>query len=143
MWKCEHSVECKASRAFAWQFWTNVDNWAVVDPGIDSAKLDGSFAAGSRGATKSGDQPPIIWQITEAEDGRRAIIEVSVPGAVAKFLWTFADADGGGSHITQQVSIEGEQADQYVQTVGKEIENGLPPGMQRLVDAIEAADSKG
>lgn len=143
MWKCEHSVECKAGRAFAWQFWTDVDNWAVVDPGIDSVSLDGPFAAGSRGTTKSGGQPPIIWQITEAEDGRRALIEVAVPGAVAKFLWTFADAEGGGSRITQQASIEGEQADQYVQTVGKEIENGLPPGMQRLVDAIEEADDKG
>lgn len=143
MWKCEHSVECKVSRAFAWQFWTNVDNWAVVDPGVDSVKLDGAFAAGSQGTTKSGDQPPIIWQITEVEDGARALIEVAVPGAVAKFLWTFADADGGGTHMTQQASIEGEQADHYAQTFGKEIETGLPPGMRRLADAIEAAGSNG
>ena len=139
MWKFEHSVECRVSRDFAWQFWTNVDNWAVVDPGVDSVKLDGPFAVGSRGVTKTGDYPPIEWQITEVEDGKRALIEVPVPGAVAKFLWTFADAAGGGTHITQQVSIEGEQDEQYAETFGKEMEGGMPAGMQRLADAIEAA----
>ena len=143
MWKCEHSVECRVGRDFAWQFWTNVDNWAVVDPGVDSVELDGPFAVGSRGATKIGDQPPIEWQITEVEDGKRALIEIVVPGAVAKFLWMFADAAGGNTRITQQVSIEGEQTDQYyAENFGKEMENGMPAGMQRLADAIEAANNK-
>ena len=45
--------------------------------------------------------------------------------------------------MTQQVSIEGEQTDQYyAENFGKEMENGMPAGMQRLADAIEAADSK-
>ena len=139
MWKFEHSVECRVSQDFAWQFWTNVNNWAVVDPGVDSVKLHGPFAVGSRGVTKTGDYPPIEWQITEVEDGRRALIEIAVPGAVAKFLWMFAD-DASGTRITQQVSIEGDQSDDYyAQSFGKEMENGMPAGMQRLADAIEAA----
>jgi hypothetical protein len=142
MWKYAHSVECRVSRDFAWQFWTNVDNWAAVDQGIDSVKLDGPFAAGSRGITKSGNQPPIDWQLIEVEDRKSAIIQVAAPGAVAKFLWVFEDAADGGTRITQQASLEGEQADQYAQTIGKEIENEMPPGMQRLADAIEAANGK-
>jgi Polyketide cyclase / dehydrase and lipid transport len=143
MWEFEHSVECRVSRDFAWRFWTDVGNWAAVDPAVDSVKLDGPFAAGSRGTTKSGEHPPIDWNLTEVEDGARALIEVAAPGAVAKFLWTFADAGGGGTRITQHASLVGEQADQYAQTFGKELEKGMPPGMQRLADAIEAANSKG
>jgi Polyketide cyclase / dehydrase and lipid transport len=143
MWKFEHSVECGVSRDFAWRFWTNVDNWAVVDRGIESAKLDGPFAAGSRGSTNPRNMAPVDWQLTEVEDGARALIEIAAPGAVAKFLWTFADAEGGGTRITQRASLEGEQADQYARTFGKELEKEMPSGMQRLADAIEAANGKG
>lgn len=143
MWKFEHSIECRVSRDFAWQFWTNVDNWAVVDPGVESVKLDGPFVAGSKGSTKPSNMASVDWQLTEVEDRTRALIEIAAPGAVAKFLWIFADAEGGGTRITQQASLEGEQADQYAQTFGKELEKGMPPGMQRLADAIEAANGKG
>ncbi|MGA9770280.1 MAG: SRPBCC family protein [Blastocatellia bacterium] len=138
MWKFEYTVECPVSRDFAWQFWTNVDNWAVVDPGVDAVTIDGPFAAGARGTTKPRSMDSVDWLLTEVEDGTSAIIEIAAPGAVAKFIWIFADA-AGGTRITQQASLEGEQADQYAQTFGKGLEDGMPPGMQRLADAIEAA----
>jgi hypothetical protein len=54
MTKFEHSVECQVRRDFAWKFWTNVDNWAVVDPAVEWAKLEGLFIS-------------LTWPIREGE----------------------------------------------------------------------------
>jgi hypothetical protein len=45
----EHAVECEAGQDAAWRFWTDVNNWAIVDPAVEWAKLDGPFMAGARG----------------------------------------------------------------------------------------------
>jgi len=48
-WDITHSVETNPSPAFAWDFWTNVANWA--DPSA-TFELDGPFAGGSQGTTR-------------------------------------------------------------------------------------------
>jgi hypothetical protein len=35
MTEFEHTIECQVGRDFAWKFWTNLDNWAAVDPGLN------------------------------------------------------------------------------------------------------------
>jgi hypothetical protein len=135
MWKFEHSLECQVSRDFAWGFWTDVSNWVLVDPAIESVKLDGAFATGTKGTTKPRDLPPTEWELTEVEDRRRAVIEVVAPGAILKFIWMFEDIASGGTRITQQVTLDGERAEEYVGGV-KELEQGTPAGMQRLADAL-------
>ena len=142
MWKFEHSVECEVSRGFAWRFWTNVDNWAAVDPSLESVKLNGPFAAGTKGTTKPCDLHPIDWQLTEVQDRTSAVIEVPVPGAIFRFLWRFEDSPSGGARITQQVRIEGEQADHYVGRMGPEFEKGIPQGMRRLAEEMIRAAGK-
>lgn len=49
MWAFEHSVECKVDRNFAWQFWSNVSNWAEVDSSVEIAALDGPFQSRAKG----------------------------------------------------------------------------------------------
>jgi hypothetical protein len=138
MWTFEHSVACAADRGFAWKFWTNVENWPVVDPAVEAVSLDGAFAAGAIGTTKPLNMEPVNWKLVEVQDGESAVVEIAVPGASAKFHWTFADAEAGSTCITQRATIEGENADDY-QEFGKGLEMGIPPGMQRLADAIAQA----
>jgi hypothetical protein len=138
MWSFEHSVECKADKTFAWQFWTNVANWPVVDPAVEAVTLDGAFVTGSQGTTRPVNMEPVNWRLAEVEDGESAVVEIAAPGAIAKFHWIFADAGGGTIRITQQASIEGEGADDYAE-FGRGLEIGIPPGMQCLADAIAQA----
>lgn len=35
-----HSVECAAGREFAWAFWSEVGNWAAVDPAVESVNRE-------------------------------------------------------------------------------------------------------
>ena len=133
-WRFEHSVDCPASRDFAWQFWTNVDNW-LFDVSVESVTLDGPFAAGTRGTTMPRGLDPINWQLVEVEEGRRALIEIDLPGAVVRFHWQFETLPGAVTRITQQATLEGEGAADYMAGVA-ELEKGIPEGMRTLSEEI-------
>jgi len=136
MWRFEHSEPCSVSREVAWRFWTDVTNWPVVDSSVESVQLNGAFAAGTTGTTKPRGLDPIEWHILEAQEGQRAVIEIPAPGAVLRCVWQFADLPNGGVQITQQASLEGEQAAAYAQTIGPELANGIPQAMRRMVEVI-------
>ena len=106
-WKFEYVIECKARRDFAWQFWTNVNNWPVVDFSLEAVKLHGPFAAGTRGTTKPCGHDPVEWQLTEVQNGSGAVVEIRVPGAVLICVWSFEDAVSGGTRIKQQARRPG------------------------------------
>ena len=138
MTEFELSIECQVGRDFAWKFWTNVDNWAAVDPAVEWAKLEGPFIAGTIGRVKPRGADPNQWKLAEVEEGRRAVIEMALPGATVKFQWNFADMTGGGARITQKVTLEGERAAEYEEGM-KLLEKEMPPGMERLVEAMVKA----
>ncbi|HEV3471091.1 MAG TPA: SRPBCC family protein [Pyrinomonadaceae bacterium] len=138
MWEFQHSHECGVGREFAWRFWTEVGNWAAVDPSVERAELDGPFAAGAKGTTKPRGAGPVSWRVTEAEAPSRAVIEVPAPGASLKFIWSFEDAGGGRTLITQRIVFEGERAAEYAGAMGEELRAGAPAGMRSLCAAMSA-----
>lgn len=133
-----HSVECRVGRAFAWAFWSDVRNWATVDPAVESVRLDGAFAAGAWGETRARGQGPVGWRLAGVEDGRGATIEMGLPGAVLRFAWAFEESAGGGTRITQHVTLEGARAGDYAEGL-KGLEAGIPEGMRKLAEAIAKA----
>ena len=136
-WAFEHAVDCPVSRELAWRFWSTVENW-LIDVSVESVTLDGPFAAGSRGTTKPCGSDPVRWQITEVQDGHRAVIEINLPGAVIRFHWQFADLSDGATRITQRVTLEGERSADYMAGAA-EFERGIPLGMQKLAEAMAGA----
>lgn len=136
MWKFQHSVECPVSRDLAWQFWTNVENWPTVDGSVESVRLNGPFAAGSTGVTKSRDIDPVEWRLVEVNDGSSAVIEILVSGASLSFFWEFRDSASGHTEISQAVTIEGDRAAEYAREFGPAFERGIPQGMKKLGEAI-------
>jgi hypothetical protein len=135
MTEFEHSTECHVGRDFAWKFWTNVDNWVVVDPAVEWAKLEGPFIAGTKGMTKPRGADANEWKLAEVEEGKRAVIEAPAPGATMRFHWSFADLPGGGVRMTQKITLEGERAAEYEEGM-KLLEKGAPFGMEKLAEAM-------
>jgi hypothetical protein len=84
MWNFEHSVECKADGRFAWQFWTNVSNWVVLDSSVESATLDSPFQSGAKGNTKPRSGEPIHWQLENVQDGCSAVVMIHGPRAALR-----------------------------------------------------------
>jgi hypothetical protein len=135
-WVFEHSVVCPVTVEFAWNFWTDVRNWAL-DVDVESVEIDGPFAAGTRGLTNSKSSGQVEWRIVEARIGR-AVIEFPLPGAVGRFVWTFEDI-GGGTRISQRCTLDGEQADILAKAVGPNLEAGIPAGMGKLCETMKNA----
>jgi len=135
MMEFEHSIECQVARDFAWKFWTNIDNWAVVDPAVEWAKLEGPFIAGTKGRTKPRGADTNEWKLAEVEEGKRAVIELAAPGATVKFHWSFADLPGGGVRMKQKITLEGERTAEYEEGM-KLLEKGVPYGMEKLAEAM-------
>ena len=138
-WVFEHSVDCRASRACAWQFWSNVENW-LFDTSVEAITIDGPFAAGTRGTSKPRGGDLINWQLVEVEDGRRAVIEILLPGAVVRFHWQFEELTDAATRMTQRVTLGGERAADYLAGAA-ELEKGIPEGMRRLAAEITLAAS--
>jgi hypothetical protein len=136
-WSFDHSVTVRAAREAAWRFWSDVANWAVVDPAVEWACLDGPFEAGTRGRTKPIGAPTTQWTLVAVEPATRAVIELTAEGAVLRFTWLLRD-DQCGTSLTQRVELEGEAAARYLGAMQGLAEN-IPLGMAKLVSAIEAA----
>jgi uncharacterized protein YndB with AHSA1/START domain len=68
-----------------------------------------------------------------------AVFIIPVPGAALQFAWRFEDSETGGTRMTQRATLEGDRAQDYILTVARELEYGIPQGMQKLAQAIEQA----
>jgi len=135
-WVFEHSVQCDVTAEFAWQFWTDVKNWAL-DADVETIEIGGPFAAGTRGVTNSKSSGRIEWRIAEIQPGR-AVIEFPLSGAVGRFIWTF-EGTAGRTRITQHCTLEGQQAETFAKAVGPTLQAGIPAGMEKLCRAMENA----
>ena len=136
VWSFEHSVHCRVPREWAWNFWTTVEH-SALDADIDSVEIEGPFAPGARGLTRSKSSGGVEWRVADVEPGRSAVLEFPAPGALAVFTWTFQD-DGATTIIKQRASLTGENAQAIAIAMGPALEAGLPAGMQKLCEAIEA-----
>lgn len=141
MWEFEHSVETTAKRDFAWGFWTDVANWAF-DTSIEWVRLEGPFASGTKGATKSPGVDPLYWVLMEVQAGKEAVIEMALPDATLRFHWRFEDTSEGGTRMTQHVTLTGANAELYAQQAAPDFEKGVPEGMQRLATEITLAEER-
>jgi hypothetical protein len=141
MWEFEHSVETSAAREFAWSFWTDVSNWAF-DTSIEWVRLEGPFASGTRGATKSPGLDPIHWVLRDVEAEKKATVEMELAEAILRFHWRFDDIEQGGTRIIQRVNLTGSNAELFIQQGAQELERGIPLGMQRLANEITLAEER-
>ena len=68
------------------------------------------------------------------------MLEFPAPGAMATFIWTFTDSLTG-TRISQEANLTGPDATRYAEAFGGALEQGIPAGMRKLCEAMEAAQS--
>ena len=61
--------------------------------------------------------------------------------AIARFSWSFEDV-GGSTRITQRATIEAEDGGDFAE-IARDLEVGIPAGMQKLCDAMMRAVAGG
>jgi hypothetical protein len=133
-WEFKHSVECSATRQFAWNYWTNVANW---DDPPAKFHLTGPFEAGSVLTTTLPDQ---TWRsaIRDVSLDCEATIELQLPDAVLSFNWKFEELEEDRTRITQRLVLSGANAESFLTQVAV-FEQTVPGGMSKLAAAIERA----
>jgi len=134
-WEIAHSVETYATQAFAWEFMSNVANWA--DPPAHF-RIDGPFVNGVRGTTQMPDRPLQQWQLADVTPMESYTIEFPLDHATLSFKWTFHPLSDR-TRLTQHIRLTGENAAEFVATVQKTFTSNLAPGMDRIAAAIDRA----
>ena len=135
-WETTCSVDSQTSLEFAWAYMTNVANW---DDPPATFELEGPFAAGSRGITRTPGQEPRHWRLTRVLPLESYVLEAEVGNAAAMSVeWRF-DRLGDGARLTQHIVLKGENAAAYRSQVEAAFASNLEPGMRRIVSAIERA----
>jgi hypothetical protein len=138
-WEIGHSVEADVTAAFAWTYWTNVANW---DDPPASFKLDGSFAAGSRGTTLMPGAEPRYWRVREVHPMESFTLEMPLDGATLSFEWRFEPLPGARTRLTQHIVLEGEKAAAYVDQIRAGFAPNLAAGMKKIAAVMAQAEAR-
>ena len=140
-WEFEHSVQCDADRAFVWAFWTDVSNWERIEgEAVESIGMDGPFAVGGQGWTKSPGQKSRSWRISQLDFERSATIEMPIAGCLFYNRMNFDSLPNDRTLITQHLLIEGELPQDMLAGI-RTFEATAPQGLAKLASAIAAARS--
>jgi hypothetical protein len=137
LWQLEESVDATASPAVAFRYWTNPDNMAA-DPGIERVETDGPYRRGMRGTTHLTGGGTTEWVVADIDPERCVVIDMTLRDATLRIELRFESRNGGGSVITQSMSLFGANAAEYLDAVRAGFESSLGDGMRAVRDRIDA-----
>lgn len=139
LWAKEESVESKAQPAFAYRYWTSIEN-IIADPGVERVETDGPLRdrPGARGKTCLVGGGTADWVVAEVEPDRLLVIEMPLDNATLRFELRFEERTGGGSVLTQRVSLFGPNAAAFLEGVESGFGTSLRDGMRAVRDRVDA-----
>ena len=139
-WEKQESIEGTAAPAFAFRYWTSIENMAA-DPSIERVETDGPYRdrLGMRGTTYMAGGGESHWVIAEVEAERRVAIDASLNDATLRFELCVDARPGGGCVLTQRVSLFGPNADEYRAGIEAAFATSLRDGMHAVRDTIDEA----
>jgi len=133
-WEFQYSIECNATRQFAWRFWTDIANWNDPPAKFD---LDGPFQTGARLTTTLPGET-LYSVIRDLQPEREATIEMQLADAILSFHWKFEKLTEDRTRITQRLVLSGANAKSFV-AQATAMEASVPDGMKKVAAAIERA----
>jgi hypothetical protein len=144
LWTKEESVEVEADPAFAFRYLASIENM-TADPGIDRVETDGPYRdrPGMRGKTHLVGGGTTSWVVSEVVPGRRLAIDLELRDAWLRFEFRFEPRTGGGTMVSQRVSLFGPNAAEYLEGVESGFATSLHDGMRTVRDRIDAAATHG
>jgi hypothetical protein len=133
----ERSVVSSASPDAVWRIWSEPARWPEWNPFVKSMELAGPFSIGTSAkmVTKQGAHMVTVSELTPGQgfalDGRM------MPGVMMTFRCSIAP-EGGGSRISQAVSMRGPLAGVIFPMLGKTMADTFTPILEALAAKAEA-----
>ena len=135
-WEFEHSIYTEAKRKDAWDYWSNMDNHAKMEPGVIRIEVDGPFETGTTARTVTKDHTQEL-EITEVVEGRRFTVTGYTPDGSGSlsFTWSFED-EGEGTRMTHRIRATGPDVEEHPEEF-HQMEQRAPEGMAKLVAELD------
>ncbi len=138
MWNTEASTISSATIEAIWKLYANVETWPRWDHALESSRLEGAFEVGARGTMIIEGSPTALpFALTEVEALMLFTSETPLPGATVRFVHTL-EITPEGTRITHRASIVGEAWERLADTIGANIERGLPEAVHALARLAES-----
>lgn len=136
-WETQHAVIADVDRAAVWAYHSNVDNWARFEgDAVESITLDAPFQAGTLGTMTMPNQAPTHWRLVEVQPPKRTVIEMEVPDAVVRTIWTFEALPKKRTRLTQHMMVTGPGAEALVLFMEAHFAKNVEEGMERMAEKI-------
>lgn len=142
MWMFEHTERGRGSAEAVWKVWTDVEDWPAWDEGVEAARIDGPFAAGTAGELTPRGGGPLAFTIVDARPCEGFADETTIPGAVLRFEHEVVFEGEGRVAVTHRVMIEGPEAEKVAAAMGPMFETGMPgavAGVVRVAGSLSVA----
>jgi hypothetical protein len=133
MWTHQHSAQTELTPEEIWKVLADLDNWAAWDTSVESVRLDGPFAVGSRVTMLPKGQEPVIFTITDIEENARYADETEFGGVTLRFSHTLTRLAGRGTEVVHRLEIDGAEADTLGPEVGAMVTADFPEAMSSLL----------
>ena len=140
------SLQTSASPGMVWQIWSDPSTWPSWNPDVKATDIPTPLTAGVAGTmeTNSGGKHDVA--IESVEVGKAfTLVSTGIPGHKLAFRCEVVPA-GGGSSISQGVTIRGPLAFLFNGMMGPRIAQSFGPllaGLKREAEKEDAASSGG
>jgi uncharacterized protein YndB with AHSA1/START domain len=133
MWTHEHTAETALAPQAVWNVLKDIDNWARWDTSMETVRLEGPFAVGTRVAMTPTGQEPITSVITAITENELYADETDLGDVILRFSHTLTRLADGGSRITHRLEITGPKAGELGPELGPAITADFPDAMRALL----------
>lgn len=141
IWVATHTQTTTASPKALWHHYTHVANWPKEDTSLESAKLQGDFAVGSKIVMKPKGAPKSSVTITKVVPMSFYSTQGSIP--LGKLLFTHEIIQKGKTtSFTHTITVTGPLRKLFVKMVAQKLADNLPTKMANIAKLAESAEKK-
>ena len=134
-----HVAVAKAQPEAVWRLWTHVDTWPRWDTELESARLDGAFLVGAKGALKGKGAPEASFEVVAFEPLVRNQISTALPLGGRLVIERRLEQGTDGTRFTHEVRFTGFGGWLLSPFFGPRYREALPKVMARIVALAEGA----
>ena len=141
MWSTEYSAETDLAAPAIWAALSDLHHGVALDGNSDRFELHGPFAVGTELTVTPQGQGSFRSTITELTEGSVYADRTEFGGLILTFRHTLAPLAGGGTRVTHQLMIDGDEAGTMGPELGPQISADFPEAMNALLAAARRKTS--
>jgi len=127
-WHTAYTRDIGAAPDAIWAVLADTSAWHLWNDGVESIRLDGAFATGSRFAMEMPDGDVLESTLTSVVPGQQFVDETRLGEIVVRVAHRIEAVSAGTSRVTYAVDVDGPDA----QAVGEAVSGDFPAVLAQL-----------